>query len=80
MHSGLRKSPPGYLSSAFKAVRGGLVPLEEELDVGHVRSAVSVLVFHMVEDDGERLGLLALAIPLVVFREQGALAGDGEPS
>jgi hypothetical protein len=31
----------------------------------------------LVEDDGERLGLLALAIPLVVFREQGALAGDG---
>ena len=31
----------------------------------------------MVEDDGERLGLLALAIPLVVLREQGELAGDG---
>jgi hypothetical protein len=26
---------------------------------------------------GERLGFLALAVPLVVFREQGALAGDG---
>jgi hypothetical protein len=31
----------------------------------------------MVEDNGERLGLPALAIPLVVFREQSALAGDG---
>jgi hypothetical protein len=46
-------------------------------DVGHVRSAVSVLVFHAVEDDGESLRFLALAIPLVVFREQGALPGDG---
>ena len=77
MHSGLRKSPPGYLSSAFQGYPGGLVALEEKLDVGHVRRAVAVLVFHMVEDDGEGLGLLALAIPLVVFREQGALAGDG---
>jgi hypothetical protein len=76
-HSGLRKSPPGYLSSPFKGDPGGLVALEEELDVGHVRRAVAVLVLHMVEDDGERLGLLALAIPLVVFREQGELAGDG---
>ena len=31
----------------------------------------------MVEDDGECLGLLSLAIPLVVFREQGSLSGDG---
>ena len=31
MHSGLRKSPPGYLSLPFKAIRGGLVALEEEL-------------------------------------------------
>src|SRR5271157_4779455 len=54
----------------------GLVPLEENLDVGHVRSAVSVLVFYTVEDDGQRLGLLSFAVTLVVFREQGALAGD----
>ena len=31
----------------------------------------------MVEDDRERLGLLPLAIPLVVFREKGELTGDG---
>jgi hypothetical protein len=68
MHSALRKSPPPYLSSP--GCPCGLVLLEEELDVVDVRRAVSVLVFHLVEDlDGERLGLLALAIPLVVFRE-----------
>ncbi len=50
---------------------------KEKLDVGHVRSAVSVLIFHTVEDDGERLWLLALAVPLVVFRKQSELAGDG---
>ena len=61
--------PQGHPSS--------LIPLEEKLDVGHVRSAVTVLVVHMVDDDGERLGLLSLAVALVVFREQGALAGDG---
>jgi len=31
----------------------------------------------MVENESERFGLLALAIPLVVFWEQGALARDG---
>ena len=67
----------GVLVVAFQGYPGGLVALEEELDVGHVRRAVAVLVFHMVEDDGERLGLLALAIALVVFREQRELAGDG---
>jgi len=74
---GAAEITPGVLFVAFQRRPGGLVSLEEKLDVGHVRSAVAVLVFHMVEGDGERLGLLALAIPLVVFREQGALAGDG---
>ena len=31
----------------------------------------------MVEDDGHGLGLLALAVALVVFREQGHLPSDG---
>ena len=67
----------GVFVVAFQGGAGGFVALEEKLDVGHVRRAVAVLVLHMVEDDGDRLGLLALAIALVVFREQGALAGDG---
>ena len=67
-HSALRKSPP-VPSSACAGV-GGLVPLQEELDVVDAGRAVSVLIFHIVDLDGERLGLLALAIALVVFREQ----------
>ena len=59
------------------AIRAALFRLRKSSTSVDVRRAVSVLVFHMVEDDGERLGLLALAIPLVVFREQGALARDG---
>ncbi len=71
----------GVLVVCLSRLSGGLVPLEEELDVVDVRRAVSVLVFHMVEDDGERLGLLALAIPLVVFRELRCPApAMGEPS
>lgn len=74
---GAAEVAPGVLVVAIQRYPGGLVPLEEKLNVGHVRSAVAVLVFHTVEGDGERLGLLALAIPLAIFREQGALAGDG---
>ena len=66
----------GVLVVCFQGLPGGLVPLEEELNVGNVRSSVSVLVFHTIEGDGERLGLMSLAIPLVVFREQCALASD----
>ena len=73
---GAAKIPPGVLAVSFQGCPCGLVAFEEELHVVYVRSAVAVLVFHMVEADGERLGLLALAIPLVVFREQGPLAGD----
>ena len=40
----------GVLVVAFQGCPGGLVPLEEELDVVDVRRAVSVLVFHIVED------------------------------
>ena len=67
----------GVLVVSLQGYACGLVAPEEELDVVYVHRAVAVLVFHMVEDDGERLWLLALAIPLVVFGEQGALAGDG---
>lgn len=67
----------GVLFVAMQRDPGGLVALEEKLDVGHVRRAVAVLVFHMIEDDGERPGLLAFAIARVVFREQGELARDG---
>ena len=70
----------GVLVICFQGYPGGLVSLEEKFDVGHVRSAVAVLVFHMVEGDGERLGLLALAIPLIVFREQVPWPAMGEPS
>ena len=70
----------GVLVIAFQRFSGGLVALQEKLNVRHVRRAVAVLVFDTVEDDGERLGLLALAIPLVVFREQVSWPAMGEPS
>ena len=80
MHSGLRKSPPGYRSLPFNAIRAALFPLEEEFNVGHVCGTVAVFVFHVIKYDGERPWLLALTVPLVVLREQGALPCNGEPS
>ena len=59
----------GVLVVSFQGFPGGLVALEEKLNVVYVRCAVAVLVFHIVEGDGERHGLLTLAIPLIVFRE-----------
>ena len=59
----------GYLSSPFKAIRAALFRFRKSFDVVDVGRAVSVLIFHMLEDDSDRLGLLALAIALVVFRE-----------
>ena len=67
----------GVFVVALEGDAGGLVALEEELDVGHVGGAVAVLVLHVVEDDGQGFGLLPLAVALVVFREQGQLPGDG---
>ncbi len=74
---GAAEVAPGVLFVAVQRDPGGLVALEEKLDVGHGRRAVAVLVLHLIEDDGERPGLLAFAIPLVVFREQGELTRDG---
>ena len=56
---------------------GGLVALEEKLDVGYVGRAVAVLVIHPVEDDGQRLGLAPPPVARVVLREQRHLPGDG---
>jgi hypothetical protein len=42
----------GILFGAFQRRPGSLVSLEEKFDVRHVRSAVAVLVFHVVENDG----------------------------
>jgi len=67
----------GVFAFCFQGCPCGLVALEEQLHIIYVRCAVTVLVVHTVEDNGERLGFLALAITLVVFREQGALASDG---
>jgi hypothetical protein len=61
----------------FQGDACGLVALEEELHILDVHRPVAVLVFHVVEDDGHRLGLLAFAVALVVFREERALPGDG---
>jgi len=50
---------------------------QKELDVFDAGRAVSDDTLHFHDLDGDRLGLFALAIALVVFREQDALAGDG---
>ena len=67
----------GVFVVAFQGYPGGLVALQEKLDVVMFAAPSPSSSFTWSSDDGERLGLLALAIALVVFREQGALAGDG---
>ena len=53
------------------------VLLQEELDVFDAGRAVSVDILHFLDLDGDRLGLLALAIALVVLTERELCAGDG---
>ena len=74
---GAAEVAPGVSVVALERFAGGLVALEEYLDVGHVRRAVAVLVLDVVEDDGQRLGLLPLAVALVVFRKQRHLSRNG---
>ena len=52
------------------------VLLQEELDVFDASRAVSVDILHFLDLDGDRLGLLALAIALVVLTERELCAGD----
>src|SRR5262249_21264881 len=50
---------------------------QEEFDVFDAGRAVSVDILHFLDLDGDRLGLLALAIALVVLTERELCAGDG---
>ena len=52
------------------------VLLQEQLDVFDAGSAISVDILHFLDLDGDRLGLLALAIPLVVLTERELSPGD----
>ncbi len=73
-HSALRKSPP-----PARRVRDVGVLLQEELDIFDAGRAVSVDILHFLDLDGDRLGLLALAITLVVLTERELCAGDRGP-
>ena len=53
-----------------------VVPLQEELDIIDPGRAVSVEIRHFLDLDGNRLGLLALAIALAVLTERELCAGD----
>ena len=53
------------------------VPLQEELDVFDAGRAVSVEIRHFLDLNGDRLGLLAIAVVLVVLTERELCAGDG---
>jgi len=58
---------------ARAAVRG---LLQEDLDIIYTGRAVSVDILHVFDLDGDRLGLLALTIVLVVLEERELFAGN----
>ena len=51
--------------------------IQEGLDIFDAGHAVSVVVFHFFDLDGNRLRLLTFAITLVVFKKCELFAGDG---
>ena len=79
---GAAKIATGVLVVCFQRYPGGLIALEEKLDIGHTRSAVAVLVFHTVEDGGDCVfpsvdtaidGTYPIARPLFMYT-------NGEPT
>ena len=64
------------VAASREACAGVRVLLQEELDVFDAGRAVSVDILHFLDLDGDRLGLLALAIALVVLTERELCAGD----
>ncbi len=63
--------------AAFREGCAGVgVLLEEELDVFDAGRTVSGDILHFLDLDGDRLGLLALAIALIVLTERKLCAGD----
>lgn len=65
------------VAASREACAGVGVPLQKEHDVIDAGRAVSVDIPHFLDLDGNRLGLLALAIALVVLTERELCAGDG---
>lgn len=52
----------------FQGFSGGLVALQEELNIINIGRTIAILVFHLVEDDCNGLGLGAIAVALGVFK------------
>lgn len=65
------------IAALLEGCSGVWVPLQKELDVFDAGRAVSVEIRHFLNLDGDRLGLLALAIALEILIERELYAGDG---
>ncbi len=76
LHEQLDAVGAAEVAASREACAGVGVLLQEELDIFDPGRAVSVDILHFLDFDGDRLGLWALAITLVVLTECELCAGD----